>query len=140
MNGIKRGECNVSAKQTPTSFPDYSTKSWTEKEKNFQRDFPVNCKNLAEQEKSYDFKTLQIWKIISTKKQNPLKLRSNIYSYQADQKCTTHSRIFQSREPTSSLKVIVIKVSKSDQSRLETQTAFSRSRTQQSISEFCLCS
>lgn len=48
MNGIKRGECNVSAKQTPTSFPDYSTKSWTEKEKNFQRDFPVNCKNLAE--------------------------------------------------------------------------------------------
>ena len=59
MDGIKRGECNISATQTPTSFPNYSTKLWTEEKRNFQRDFPVNFKNFAEQEKSYDFKTLQ---------------------------------------------------------------------------------
>lgn len=48
MDGIKRGECNISATQTPTSFPNYSTKSWTEEKRNFQRDFPVNFKNFAE--------------------------------------------------------------------------------------------
>ena len=54
--------------------------------------------------------------------------------------CTWHWRIFQSRGPTSSLKVIPIEVCRSYQSRLEKQASFSWSRWQLSRSEFCFYS
>lgn len=84
LNGIKRGECNVSATQTPLVSPITQPSHGLRKRRTSRGTSLSIVKILQNRKKVMILRHYKIWKIISQKKQNPLKLRSNIYSYQAE--------------------------------------------------------